>query len=253
MIQSLAISDNVRSLSPYPLKGNIWQCIDHAKRLGYDGVELHLGDSKVYDWQSMGEYAAQVGMKITSISTGSAYNLDGHYLTNPDPDARKAAQQVLIDFLSVGKVLGGAVVGFGVMKGPMPKFESPKKYENILFEALKPVVEEAERVGTDITIEAINRFQSDYLCTTEETLDFVKRFQSDRVTIHLDTFHMNIEDKDMEQAIRMCRGKLGYFHFSDSDRWYPGHGHVDYKMVMDTLYDIGYAQNGVGGLSLIHI
>lgn len=247
MIQSLAISNNAKSTSPYPLKGDLLQCIDHAKRIGYDGVELHLGDAKYYDWHEVADYAARMDMKITSISTGSAYSLDGHYMTNPDAEARRTAQQVLIDFLEVGKILGGASVGFGIMKGPMPKGGRAAQYTEILFESLKPVVEAAEKVGTDIVVEAINRFQSDYLCTAEDTLDFVNRFQSDRVKIHLDTFHINIEDKDMEQAIRLCKDKLGYFHFSDSDRCYPGHGHVDYKMVVDTLYDIGYAQEGVGG------
>lgn len=89
-------------------------------------------------------------------------------------------------------------------------------------------------------VEAINRFQAAYLWSADETLEFVERFDSKRATIHLDTFHINIEDKDMERAIRICKDRLGYFHVSDSDRAHPGHGHFDFKKCIEVLYDIGY-------------
>lgn len=247
MIMSLAISDCVSAGSPCPLKGDILQCMDHAKRLGYDGVELHMRNAKLNDYHQIAGYADALGIKVTTIGTGMACYADGHYMTNPDKQARQAAAQVLIDFLEAGRTVGGAAVMFGLMKGPLPEPRLRDQYKDILFESLQPVVQAAEKFGCDLTIEAINRFQSDYLWTADETLEFVNRFQSERVTVHLDTFHMNIEDKDMERAIRICKGKLGHFHFSDSDRCYPGHGHVDFKMCMDTLYDIGYAQNGLGG------
>lgn len=247
MIMSLAISDCVGPGSPCPLKGNLLQCIDHAKRLGYDSVELHMRNAKLNDYYEIADYAARLDMKVTTIGTGMACYADGHYMTNPDKEARKEAAQVLIDFLEAGKIVGGAAVMFGLMKGPLPDPRLREQYKDILYESLLPVVEAAEKFGCDLTIEAINRFQADYLWTADETLDFVNRFKSDRVTVHLDTFHMNIEDKDVERAIRICKGKLGHFHFSDSDRCYPGHGHVDFKMCMETLYDIGYAQNGIGG------
>lgn len=247
MIMSLAISDCVGPSSPVPLKGNLLQCMDHAKRLGYEGVELHMRNAKLNDYYEIADYAARLDMKVTTIGTGLACHADGHYLTNPYEEARKEAQQVLIDFLEAGKIVGGAAVMFGLMKGPLPDSKLRDKYTDMLYESLKPVVEAAEKFETDLTIEAINRFQTDYLWTADETLDFVNRFQSDRVTIHLDTFHMNIEDSDMERAIRICKGKLGHFHFSDSDRCYPGHGHIDFKMCVDTLYDIGYMEKGIGG------
>lgn len=247
MIMSLAISDCVGAGSPVPLKGNILQCIDHAKRLGFDGVELHMRNAKRNDYSEIADYAAKLDMKVTSIGTGLAYVEDGHYLTNEDPEALKRAQQVLIDFLKAGKTVGGAAVMFGLMKGSLPEERLKDAYKDRLFENLKPVVEAAEKLECDFTIEAINRFQSPYFWTAEETLDFVNRFKSERVTLHLDTFHMNIEERDLNQAIRISKEKLGYFHLSDSDRCYPGHGRYDYESCMQTLYEIGYAQTGVGG------
>ncbi len=136
--------------------------------------------------------------------------------------------------------MGGADVMLAIMKGLFPDGADRDEYKNIFYESLLPCVELAEKLGNDLTIEAANRFECPYLWTADETLEFVNRFDSDRVTVHLDTFHMNIEDKDMEAAIRMCKGKLGHFHVSDNDRRSPGHSHVDFKMCIDTLYDIGY-------------
>ena len=250
MIQSITISDCVGPYSQCVLKGDILQCIDHAKRLGYEGVEMHMRNAKLNDYDRIRDYADRLGMKVTGIGTGMACYADGHYLTNPDKLARKEAQQMLIDFLEAAHTLGDTVVLFGLMKGPLPDKDprTREKYKDILFESLKPVIEAAEKFGNDLTIEAINRFQADYLWSADETLEFVNRFDSPRATIHLDTFHINIEDKDMERAIRICKDRLGYFHVSDSDRAHPGHGHFDFKKCIDILYDIGYDRPGRGVL-----
>lgn len=247
MIMSLAISDCVPEDSPCPLQGNLLQCIDKAKALGYDGVELHMRNARLNDYHEIAEHAARTGVKVTTIGTGMAYYADGHYMTNPDKEARRQAAQVLIDFLEAGSIAGGAAVMFGLMKGPLPDPHQRELYKDRLFQALLPVAEAAEKYQCDLTIEAINRFQSPYLWTAEETLEFVRRFQSKRVTVHLDTFHMNIEERDMRQAIESCGSHLGHFHFSDSDRCYPGHGHVDFAACIDALQRIGYLENGLGG------
>lgn len=240
VIQSITISDCVGPYSQCVLKGDILQCIDHAKRLGYEGVEMHMRNAKLNDYHRIKEYADCLEMKVTGIGTGMACYADGHYLTNPDKAARKEAQQVLIDFLEAANILGDTVVLFGLMKGPLPNPRERELYKDILFESLQPVIEAAEKFGNDLTIEAINRFQADYLWSADETLEFVNRFDSRRATIHLDTFHINIEDKDMERAIRICKDRIGYFHVSDSDRAHPGHGHFDFEKCIEVLYDIGY-------------
>ena len=127
------------------------------------------------------------------------------------------------------------------MKGPLPDDRLRETYKNILFESLQPCIETADKLDCDITIEAINRFMAAYLWSTEETLEFVNRFDSPHVTIHLDTFHMNIEDKNMRNSILKSKDRLGYFHMSDSDRCYPGHGHIDFQEIVDALYDADFA------------
>lgn len=240
MIHSVAISQMVGTHYFSPLKGDFQTCIDQAAEIGYDGVELHVRNPNSVNFSALAEYANTKNIKITSIGTGMACGYDGHYLTNKDAVARREAINVFIDFIKGAHQCGHAVVLFGLMKGPLPDDRLRETYKDILFESLQPCVEAAEKYNCGITIEAINRFMAAYLWSVDETLEFVERFKSKRVTIHLDTFHMNIEDKSMRDAILKSKDRLGYFHFSDSDRCYPGHGHINFKEVVDSLYDIGF-------------
>lgn len=246
MIHSVAISEMVGTNYYSPLKGNIKECMKQAAELGFDGVELHVRGPKEYDYCELADYADSLNLKITTIGTGMACHYDGHYMTNPDYIARQAATDVLNQFMEAGKQSGGASIMFCLMKGPLPDPKLREFYKGILYEALLPVIDTAERLGIDLTIEAANRFQSSYLWSTDETLEFVERFQSDRVTIHLDSFHMNIEDSSFRDSILKCGKKLGHFHFSDNDRCYPGHGHIDFKEILLALHEIGYMEHGVG-------
>ena len=246
MIHSVAISELVGTNYYTPLKGDLRECIKQASELGYEGVELHARSPKQYDWSALRDYAKSLGVRITSIGTGMACHYDGHYLTNPNSIARKEAIQVLNQFMEAGKEAGNATIMFCLMKGPLPDPKLRELYKDILYESLLPVVDTAEKLGVELTIEAANRFQSSFLWSADETLDFVERFKSEKVTIHLDSFHMNIEDASFRDSILKCGKRLGYFHFSDNDRCYPGHGHIDFEEILVALNEVGFMENGIG-------
>jgi sugar phosphate isomerase/epimerase len=246
MILSCGISDCASPKAPVPLKGELTAMINKAKAIGYDGVEIHLRSPNMIDFGRIGDYAAGLGMRVTSMCTGMAMGIDGFNLTHVQPEGRRAAQEVLAGFLRGGARMGGAMVSLAYMKGPINEAEGRTRAssKDVLYDSLMPCVELAEKLGNSITLEAVNFFECDYLWTAEETLEFVERFDSPHITVHLDTFHMNIEERDMLAAIRLCKDRLGLFHFSDNDRHYPGYSHIDYEAVLKTLKDIGF--NGVG-------
>jgi len=245
MLHTVGITDQLQLHYPAPLQGDLLSCMDTAAELGFDGVEIHMRNPLAENPGRLAEEAARRGLVITTIGTGMACYADGHYLTNPDLTARKEAQKVLEAFFDAGKICGAKAIMFGLMKGPLPDPSLREQQKDILYEALLPIVDKAESTGVDLTIEAINRFQSSFLWSTDETLEFVNRFDSDRVTIHLDVFHMNIEDDGFYRNILKCGKKLGHFHFTDNDRCYPGHGRINFKEIYDALYDVGYAPNGI--------
>ena len=71
-------------------------------------------------------------------------------------------------------------------------------------------------------------------------MDFITRHDLDQFFVHLDTFHMNIEEHNPYEAIRKCGKKLGYFHVADNTRRYPGSGQLDFKRILAALYEIDY-------------
>jgi D-psicose/D-tagatose/L-ribulose 3-epimerase len=86
----------------------------------------------------------------------------------------------------------------------------------------------------------LNRFETDFLNTVEQALALVKAIGSKAVKIHLDTFHMNIEQKNQAAAILKAGKLLGHFHACGSDRGTPGGDHIDWPGIVKALKKIGY-------------
>ena len=89
-------------------------------------------------------------------------------------------------------------------------------------------------------LEALNRFETDLVNTAEEAMHLAKTTGSDRIGILLDTFHLNIEEKNIKTAITNASDKLVHFHISDNDRGVPGSGHVPWNEVKDALDEVNY-------------
>jgi len=105
---------------------------------------------------------------------------------------------------------------------------------------LKELAKYAEQKGVQICIEPLNRFETDFLNTVEQALKLVKDVGSKAVKIHLDTFHMNIEQKNQAAAIRKAGKLLAHFHACGSDRGTPGNDHIDWKGIAKALKGIKY-------------
>ena len=91
-----------------------------------------------------------------------------------------------------------------------------------------------------IHIEVINHYEVNVFTTAKSLAEFLEKYGLDNCYIHLDTYHMNLEESDFAEAIRESKGKLGYFHIADNQRWYPGSGQLDFMPILEALEDIGY-------------
>ena len=89
-------------------------------------------------------------------------------------------------------------------------------------------------------LEPINRYETNVINTVEQGLEFIERTGLGSLKLLPDTFHMNIEERSLENSIRMAGDKLGSLHLADSNRWAPGMGHLDFKGVLSALQEIGY-------------
>ncbi len=85
-----------------------------------------------------------------------------------------------------------------------------------------------------------NRFEADFIHSARDGLALLERVGYDHVGLILDTFHMNIEEPSIEESMRLVGPRLFHFHLSDSNRWHPGAGHIDFARVVRILADMGY-------------
>jgi D-psicose/D-tagatose/L-ribulose 3-epimerase len=105
---------------------------------------------------------------------------------------------------------------------------------------LKQLCKYAQARGRQVCLEPLNRFETDFINTCDQALQMVADVGSPVLKIHLDTFHMNIEEKDQAKAIRKAGKLLGHFHACGSDRGTPGNDHIDWKPIAAALKAVRY-------------
>jgi sugar phosphate isomerase/epimerase len=224
---------------PVILRGTIHEVTKLAAEIGYDGVELFIRNPAQYDRVEMLEAAQSAGVAYCAIATGMEYNLNGLSLISDDASIRKAAVARLKEHLDLGAYLGCPVV-VGIMRGNIPDFDRYREYEDRLSHALAELDAYAAECGGSIVVESILRYINNYLNSATETADYLRRLNLPRVKLHIDTHSMILEDRNLADSVRKTADILGYVHFPDSNRGYPGAGNIDFKPIMRALADAGY-------------
>jgi D-psicose/D-tagatose/L-ribulose 3-epimerase len=132
------------------------------------------------------------------------------------------------------KFLGGVTFGaLGYRSGRPP---TDAEYANIV-KALKPVAQHARRLGITFGIEPCNRYETHLVNTSTQALKLQEMIDEPNVTIHFDTYHMNVEEKGIGSGLRKAAGKTSYIHMSESDRGVPGTGTIDWNEIFRALAD----------------
>ncbi|HVT66118.1 MAG TPA: sugar phosphate isomerase/epimerase family protein, partial [Trebonia sp.] len=107
--------------------------------------------------------------------------------------------------------------------------------------ALRAVAAEAAALGVTLGLEICNRYETNVVNTTADALRLADDIGADNVVIHLDTYHMNIEEKDFATPVRLAGQRLRYVHIGENHRGYLGSGHLDFDSFFDALAGIGYS------------
>ncbi|HAV14217.1 MAG TPA: xylose isomerase [Opitutae bacterium] len=168
----------------------------------------------------------------------------------PGRDLRGTAeeQQHSIQFISelivLAEQLGSKVVcgPFYSETGHADRYSAEEREAqlNLITENLKPLCKQAEAAGLIIAIEPLNRFETDCINTLAQATDLIERVGSPALKIHVDTFHMNIEEADSAAAIMAAADHIGHVHASASHRGLIGEDQVDWSSVLAALKAIHY-------------
>ncbi|MDO9416762.1 sugar phosphate isomerase/epimerase family protein [Pararhizobium sp.] len=141
------------------------------------------------------------------------------------------------------EALSGVIYGgIGERTGVPP---TQKEYDNIA-RVLTAAAKHAKPLGIELGVEAVNRYENHLINTGRQAVDMVEKVGADNVFVHLDTYHMNIEEKGAANGILDAREHIKYIHLSESDRGTPGYGNIPWDEIYAALAAIGFK----GGLAM---
>ena len=203
-----------------------------VKAAGYTGVELAITDPLKTDPASVKEALASEGLRLLSITTGQAAELEGLSLTSTDERIRRRTIDRIEAHMNFAARFG-AVVIVGSLRGVDGDIE-------LLTEALRECARHAPEVK--LALEPLNRYESQLVNTVGDALDVIDKVGAENLGILADTFHSNIEEANIGKAFSSAGDRLFHVHLADSNRWIPGYGHLDFAHVWDALDAIGYQQ-----------
>lgn len=236
---SATLAAELNPSSPVIMAGDPLERITLASRLGYDSVELHWADPSQIPMADIASACRENQMAISAFATGRAYVQEGLSLIHEDSGNRASAIKRLKDFVDAASPYE-AIVIIGCIRGNLAPGEDRRASLDRLAHSTRIIAEYALSRNVMIVFEAINRFENNYLNTSQETASFIREYGLPNTKILLDTFHMNIEDADMSGSILDCGDLLGYIHIADSNRHYAGAGHIDLKQIFEALKKINY-------------
>lgn len=236
---SIVLSTQPAQFEAVAFKGDSQANVAKIAGMGYDGVELAIRDPSLVNGDELLRSVAAHGLEIPALGTGQAWGEEGLSFTDPDPAVRAAAierTQSHIPFAS----RTGAVIIIGLLRGIVRAGVSQDQAMGWLVEALQECCAAAGPHGVRIALEPINRYETTLVNNVKQGMELLERIGAENMGLLLDTFHMNIEDAVIEDSVRACGDRIFHFHVADSNRWYPGAGHIDFGSVLEALHATGY-------------
>jgi D-psicose/D-tagatose/L-ribulose 3-epimerase len=211
--------------------------IEQTKEAGYDLIEILMMDPRSIDVPMTTKLLEEYGIKA-SASLGLSLATD---VSSDDPDAVAAGRKLLADAVSIGADLGLIYLG-GVVYGALTKYSAPitelGRHNSV--NAVRELCDAAAVHGIPIGLELVNRYESNLLNTAKQAMTYIEEVGSDNLYVHLDTYHMNIEEPGMFEPVLTCGDRLGYVHIGEGHRGYLGSGNVDFSGLFRGLNHIGY-------------
>jgi D-psicose/D-tagatose/L-ribulose 3-epimerase len=213
---------------------------DKAKGMGFDILEICVEDPATIDTAAIGKRLTGRGLAATVCG---AFGPDRD-LSADNASVRENALGYIARCVSIAAELGApAVIGpmyAAVGKTRMLDPAERRGQWQLAAEGVKQAADNAAKSGIRLAVEPLNRFETDLLNTVEQAMEFLRMVGRDNVGLLLDTFHMNIEERDIPAAIRGAGDRVFEFHACASDRGTPGLDHLPWPEIVRALGDIGY-------------
>jgi D-psicose/D-tagatose/L-ribulose 3-epimerase len=208
------------------------------KKTGFDGVEVPVFEGDAAHYKTIRKELDNQGLGCTTVTIASP---EANPIS-PEASIRKAAVDRLKWAVEMTAVMGGEIMAgpyhspLAVFSGSGPTADEKKRAAEILRQA----AEEAQKAKVKLAIEYLNRFECYFLTTAADAKALVKAVNHPNFSSMYDTFHANIEEKDIPQTIADFAGSFIHVHISENDRGTPGTGHVHWNETFQALRKTRY-------------
>ena len=211
--------------------------LDAAARIGYDHVVVPLRDFAVVDPSALAAAFSRRGL-VPLNTCGLSADKD---IGSADSETRGRGIAHLRHAVSLARDMGSAQIG-GVLYGPLGKAAEPTRPDALrhIADSLRQVAETAAEAGVRLALEVVNRYETATLNTTAKGLALLDAIGHDAVRLHLDTFHMSIEEHDPFGALELAMPWLAYFELDQSHRGDAFEGSLDLGAWASRAAGLGY-------------
>jgi D-psicose/D-tagatose/L-ribulose 3-epimerase len=212
--------------------------IESLKQLGYDGVELPMFAADEQKFARLGQQLDDLGLERTGVTIRGEEDNP----ISPDAAVRATAVELtkaVLDSCAAGGVtqlVGPYHSALGVFSGAGPTADEWKWG----VDSMRQVAEHAGQVGVTLAIECLNRFETYLLNCHSDSARFAREVDHPNCQVMYDTFHANIEEKNVAEAIHSCADLLTHVHISENDRSTPGAGGIKWDETFDALKRADY-------------
>lgn len=209
-----------------------------ARDCGYDRIEIPLIDS----WHIDASMTRRMLEEHDLAVSGNLFLTAPTDITSEDTDVVAAGERRLVGGADLVRDLGGDYL-CGTIYSKLGKYDhapTPRGREHCVG-VLQRVADHAAESGIRLGLELVNRYETNLLNTASQALAIMDEIDRPNVYVHLDTYHMNIEETDMVSPVLASGDRLGYVHIGESHRGYLGSGRVDFGSFFRALDQVGYA------------
>lgn len=211
--------------------------LQRLQKLGYDGIELNPDPTCFDDTAAVRKLFDKYNIEPSMMDLTPF-----HDLSHPDKAKRDEAIAINKVMLKATRQIGcKKMLVCGTEVGRIRCVSSYEEEWKLGLETIRELADFAASQGVLFVMELINHYETCLFYNVERGLRFAEDLNHENVAVMIDTYHMNIEEPDPCDAIRLCASKLANFHISDSNRQGVGQGHIDFVPILRTLKQVGYS------------
>lgn len=213
----------------------IGKTMQFVSRTGYDAIEIRA-DVKNYNWKEILHLSKELSLEIGGLTGDGGWPNENQDLANSSSaNRKKAVDHFKRQVEAVKEVEGNYLVICPSAVGKIAPLGSDGEDWKWAVDSVRKLTAFADELDVTLVIEPLNRYESCLVNTAEQAIDFVKDVGHPKVRMLLDSYHMNIEEKNMESPFVLAQDHLEIIHVADSNRQSLGRGHINFEQFISGI------------------